>query len=286
MTGWRWVLIGLAGLLPSCDRPRPIEARPALYRLQDADTVIWLLGTVHVLPERVQWETPAIVEAERSADTLVTELPAIDPDVAAGTFARIGKGSGLPPIVERVPAAIRPKLEALAARVHLSLDDLSGMKSWAAALTLSAATAGADSDATAMNGVDAVIGQRLAGKRRVGLETLSGQLGLFDALTEDDQRRLLADAVAGDGNYRATLDAWAKGDEARIAALVARPMADAPVIEAVLLTRRNARWAAWIGARMAAPGRVLVAVGAGHLAGPKSVIARLRAAGWKVARVQ
>lgn len=286
MTGWRWVLIGLAALLPSCDRPRPIEARPALYRLQDADTVIWLLGTVHVLPERVQWETPAIVEAERSADTLVTELPAIDPDVAAGTFARIGKGSGLPPIVERVPAAIRPKLEALAARVHLSLDDLSDMKSWAAALTLSAATAGADSDATAMNGVDAVIGQRLAGKRRVGLETLSGQIGLFDALTEDDQRRLLADAVAGDGNYRATLDAWAKGDEARIAALVARPMADAPVIEAVLLTRRNARWAAWIGARMAAPGRVLVAVGAGHLAGPKSVIARLRAAGWKVARVQ
>lgn len=286
MTGWRWVLIGLAALLPSCDRPRPVEARPALYRLQDADTVIWLLGTVHVLPERVQWETPAIVEAERSADTLVTELPAIDPHVASETFARIGKGAGLPPIIERVPPALRPKLEALAARVQLSLDDLSGMKSWAAALTLSAATAGADSNASAAAGVDAVIGQRLAGKTRIGLETLSGQLGLFDALTEDDQRRLLADAVAGDGNYRATLDAWARGDEARIAALVARPFADAPVIEAVLLTRRNARWAAWIGARMAAPGRVLVAVGAGHLAGPKSVIARLRAAGWKVRRVQ
>lgn len=279
-------MIGLAALPVSCDRPRPIEARPALYRLQDADTVIWLLGTVHVLPERVHWETPAIVEAERAADTLVTELPAIDPDVAGETFARIGKGTGLPPIVERVPPALRPKLEALAARVHLSLDDLSGMKSWAAALTLSAATAGADSGASAANGVDAVIGQRLAGKRRVGLETLAGQLGFFDALTEDDQRRLLADAVSGDGNYRATLDAWAKGDEARIAAQVARPFADAPVIEAVLLTRRNARWAAWIGARMAAPGRVLVAVGAGHLAGPKSVIARLRAAGWKVSRVQ
>jgi uncharacterized protein YbaP (TraB family) len=286
MTGWRWALIGLAALPASCDRPRPIEARPALYRLQDTDTTIWLLGTVHMLPARVHWETPAIADAERRADTLVTELPAIDPEVARETFARIGKGNGLPPILDRVPQALRPKLQMLADRTHLSLEDLSAMKSWAAALTLTAATAGADSDARAANGVDAVIGQRLAGKPRIGLETLAGQLGLFDALTEADQRRLLADAVNGDGNYRATLDAWAKGDDARIAALVARPMADAPVIEAMLLTRRNARWAAWIGARMATPGRVLVAVGAGHLAGPKSVIARLRAAGWQVARVQ
>lgn len=286
MATWRWVLIGLAALPVSCDRPRPIEARPALYRLQDTDTTIWLLGTVHVLPARVHWETPAIIDAERAADTLVTELPAIDPALAGETFARIGTGSGLPPIVERVPPAIRPRLKALAARVHLSLDDLNGLKSWAAALTLSAAVARTDSDAAAAAGVDAVIGERLAGKPRIGLETLSGQLGLFDALTEADQRRLFADAVTSDGGYRATLDAWAKGDDARIAALVARPFADAPVIEAVLLTRRNARWAAWIAARMAIPGRVLVAVGAGHLAGPKSVIARLRAGGWKVARVQ
>jgi len=286
MVAARWVLIGLAALLPGCDRPRPIEARPALYLVQDSDTRIWLLGTVHALPEHVRWETPPIVAAERTADTLVTELPALDPAVASETFARIGKGDGLPPIAERVPPALRPKLEAAAARTHLSLADLGGMKSWAAALTLSAALADTDHDARAAAGVEAVIAKRLAGKPRIGLETLVGQLGLFDSLNEDDQRRLLAASIADPGSYRATLDAWAKGDEARIAALVTRPFADASVIEAVLLTRRNARWAAWIGGRMARPGNVLVAVGAGHLAGPKSVIARLRAAGLPVRRIE
>jgi uncharacterized protein YbaP (TraB family) len=37
---------------------------------------------------------------------------------------------------------------------------------------------------------------------------------------------------------------------------------------------------------MRAPGRILVAVGAGHLAGPKSVIAMLQARGFAVRRVE
>lgn len=286
MTGWRWVLIGLAALLPSCDRPRPIEARPALYRLQDADTVIWLLGTVHVLPERVQWETPAIVEAERSADTLVTELPALPPGAAAQRFAQMGKATGLPPILDRLPPEQRDRLTKRAAALGIPLEQLDAMKSWAAALTLSSAAADADSDARADFGVEAVVARRFAGRPRIGLETLDQQLALFDGLSEADQRRLLAATLDRSATYQATLDAWASGDEARLAALVARPLVDAPAIESALLTQRNARWAAWLTKRMATPGRVLVAVGAGHLAGPKSVIARLRAAGWKVARVQ
>ena len=38
---------------------------------------------------------------------------------------------------------------------------------------------------------------------------------------------------------------------------------------------RNARWADWIEQRMARPGTVFLAVGAGHLAGDKSVQAQL-----------
>lgn len=286
MRGRRLALLALAAALASCEQAPPIEARPALYLVEDADTRIWLFGTVHMLPDRVRWETPAIKAAERAADTLVTELPALDPDAGAETFARLGHRPGLPPILDRVPPAVRPRLEAIAGRTGLSLDDLSGMKSWAAALTLSAAAAQADGGAHASAGADAVIGRRLAGRPRIGLETLPQQLGYFDALTEGDQRRLLAASVSGDGGYRATLDAWAAGDEARLAALVARPMAAAPAIEAMLLTRRNARWTAWIIDRLAKPGRVLVAVGAGHLAGPKSVVARLRAQGLKVRRLQ
>ena len=48
---------------------------------------------------------------------------------------------------------------------------------------------------------------------------------------------------------------------------------------------RNARWAEWIGKRMARPGTVFLAVGAGHLGGPQSVQDKLAALGLKARRV-
>jgi hypothetical protein len=43
----------------------------------------------------------------------------------------------------------------------------------------------------------------------------------------------------------------------------------------MMFVERNARWADWIRARMQTPGTVFIAVGAGHLAGKDSVLARL-----------
>lgn len=160
------------------------------------------------------------------------------------------------------------------------------MKSWAAALTLSAAAARIDGGASPANGVESVIEARMAGRKRIGLETLPEQLGFFDALDERDQRRLLTSSVTSGASFRQVLAAWAAGDEARLAELVSGPLRAAPALEAALLTRRNARWTVWIAQRMARPGRVLVAVGAGHLAGPKSVVATLRARGLRVQRIQ
>lgn len=284
--GRRWLLFGLAALIASCDGSRPITARPALYEVRDADTVIWLFGTVHVLPAGVAWEGTRIADAERRADTLVTELPAIDPDRAAATFERIGHADGLPPILGRVAPAQRAALRQIADRTSVPIARLDAMKSWAAALTLTAAAARTDAAATTDNGVEATIAAHFAGKPRLGFETLDQQLGFFDALSEEDQRRLLAASLNGGTDFEATLGAWGAGDEARIAAIVNAPLARAPAIRAALLTMRNARWADWIARRMSRPGRIFVAVGAGHLAGPDSVVARLRAAGLSVRRVQ
>ena len=44
--------------------------------------------------------------------------------------------------------------------------------------------------------------------------------------------------------------------------------------------------ARWIEQRMAQPGSVLIAVGAGHLAGPYSVLELLKRDGYKVRRIE
>ena len=53
-----------------------------------------------------------------------------------------------------------------------------------------------------------------------------------------------------------------------------------------MIRRRNANWSRWIEQRMAAPGTVMVAVGAGHLAGKDSVQDFLKKRGLKVRRLQ
>ena len=59
-----------------------------------------------------------------------------------------------------------------------------------------------------------------------------------------------------------------------------------PELKAALLTRRNYNWSQWIERRMKQPGTLMVAVGAGHLAGDESVLRYLQRSGYKVKRLQ
>ena len=58
------------------------------------------------------------------------------------------------------------------------------------------------------------------------------------------------------------------------------------MLQQSLIGQRNANWSKWIERRLAQPGAVLVAVGAGHLAGKDSVLEMLKRDGYKVRRLQ
>jgi uncharacterized protein YbaP (TraB family) len=75
-----------------------------------------------------------------------------------------------------------------------------------------------------------------------------------------------------------------KGDADALAALLNAELDD-PVLYQRLLTQRNAHWAGWVEQRLAQPGTVFVAVGAGHLAGADSVQRQLARRGLKVERI-
>jgi uncharacterized protein YbaP (TraB family) len=53
-----------------------------------------------------------------------------------------------------------------------------------------------------------------------------------------------------------------------------------------LLTNRNANWVVQVEEMLKGKGVIFIAVGAGHLVGPESVIAMLEAKGIKAERVQ
>jgi uncharacterized protein len=82
------------------------------------------------------------------------------------------------------------------------------------------------------------------------------------------------------------LKSWLAGDVDAIGQTFNRDLQSSPELKAALLTRRNYNWSQWIERRMTQPGTVMVAVGAGHLAGDDSVQRYLQSRGYKVKRLQ
>jgi uncharacterized protein YbaP (TraB family) len=165
------------------------------------------------------------------------------------------------------------------------------METWAAAFTLMG-TQFRSMELRQEDGVETVLKAnfRTAGKPIGQLETNGEQLGFFDILPEAAQRSLLEGALEQPKlvkkQFDGMLTAWAKGDVDAIARTFNADMGDMPALREVLLKRRNANWAGWIEQRLTQPGSVMLAVGAGHLAGADSVQAMLAKRGLKVTRLQ
>jgi uncharacterized protein YbaP (TraB family) len=140
------------------------------------------------------------------------------------------------------------------------------------------------------SGVETVIEAEAtaAGKSFGFLETISQQADAFDLLPEDEQISILYEtALLLEESPRMLdllVDEWADGDVTGIGALVANPegygFTDAAYQS--LLVVRNTAWVPQIEAMLDEPGSVFIAVGAGHLAGPDSVITMLRDEGHTV----
>ncbi|RSV22378.1 TraB/GumN family protein, partial [Sphingomonas sp. ABOLH] len=62
---------------------------PALWVARDADTVIWLFGTVHQLRPGTPWLTGAVADAFADSDTLVLEIPEPTPDDMSAAVVQV-----------------------------------------------------------------------------------------------------------------------------------------------------------------------------------------------------
>lgn len=287
--------LGLA-LAAGCAAPvaAPGEgARPALWEVADDDTRIFLFGTIHLLPPGYRWRTPTFERAVAGSDSLVVEtmIDTARPQALAAELAAIGLSDGLPPLLQRVAPAKRGALAAAIAKSGVPARLYDRMESWAAAFTLLGVqfrTLGLSGE----DGVEAMLRKQfMAAAKPVGeLETNRQQLAFFDTLPEEAQRALLEGAIeepeATRGQFEAMLKGWSSGDTAIIARSFNQEFGKTPALLEALLYRRNANWAGWIQRRMAQPGTVMVAVGAGHLAGDGSVQSLLEKSGYKVRRLQ
>ena len=266
-------------------------AAPALWKVADEDTTIWLFGTVHALPADVVWYRGEIAQALGSSDILVTEIK-MDAE-AVGAMQSIITNKGMLPEGETLRGLLtdeqRATYEAALAKVDLPPAAFDRFEPWYGAMMMAMLPL-LKQGYSAEAGVEQVlVTNAREDLGREALETVEQQLELFDGLPEDAQVEFLMETVESVDEIKAMLDAmvaeWAEGDADELARLMNEGMDD-PLLAERLLYARNANWAQWIDGRLDAPGTVFVAVGAGHLAGDESVQDKLAEIGIETTRVQ
>ena len=280
---WFQTMAGLA-LCLAC---LAVSAHPALWIVKDADTTIYLFGTVHLLPEDTGWRFPALEKALDDSGTLYIELTDDDPATMTALVMRRGMDLAHPLDTQLDHAEmLRLGNAANKAGVPGGVQTLNMMQPWLAALTIATAPllkAGLDPE----HGVDKQIKSQMstAGKTVLGLETAEQQIGFLADMPRAVQlallRSTLRDYEGASIQLTALIDAWKTGDTDTIARLEDEEMRQKePQLYQRLLVQRNQSWAARIGDLLRHEhGTVFIAVGAAHLAGPDSVQAQLQKIG-------
>lgn len=284
-----WLAMACVVFLATC-APAPQEKGPALWRVSDADSEIYLFGTVHVLPATLQWQSKRIVDAFNGAEVIWFETPT---DEAAGRkIAGIVARTGVNPPGVTLSSQLAPQDQARLTRVATSLNvppqSLEPLRPWLAALQLSVALLNRQGH-SASAGVEATLSADAAalGKRTAYFETAEEQMAIFATLPRDAELKFLTTTlrqIEEDADDTDTLNRlWAQGDTPAFDALVAKLTNEAgPETAEALIYARNARFAAAIAEMLKGKGRAFVAVGAAHMSGERGVPALLKAQGHAV----
>ena len=257
--------------------PRAEGQGPAMWVVRDADSTLYLFGTVHLLRPTTAWGTDRVDAAFASADKLILEIS--NPDDQAAVIPLIQQHGLSPatPLSSLLTAEELAKLDAAGQTIGLSAAQLDPFRPWFAALTLSVAPL-AKAGYDPQSGVELILKARAeaAGKPVTGFETIDQQIRILAGFPEADQlaflRTTLEEFESATTDLDKLVEAWAAGDVDAIEELGVEPMREgSEALYQALLVRRNTSWADQIQSELEGSGTVFIAVGAAHLAGDDSV---------------
>lgn len=287
----------LAQAAPAAVDPAAVVAAPAgsgprLWVVKDADSTLYLFGTVHVLKPETPWGSAKLDRAFASADEYWFEIADLT-DVAGVVPIIQAKGvSPDRPLSGLLTAEEQADLDAAARSLGATAAQLDPLRPWFAALQLTMASI-TKAGYLPQNGGDQVLHARAAatGKPIKGFETMPQQIGFIADMSEAAQLALLRSGLKEFDQAPVFLGrmvgAWSTGDVDALDALIGRQMKEeSPEMHEVMLTRRNADWTNQIVTLLEGSGTTFISVGAGHLAGADSVQAMLAKRGVSVEEVR
>ena len=286
--------VALPPALDDAAAPHGAWTHPFVYRIGGTKPS-WLFGTIHVSEPAFATFPHSLDAAIDQADVVNTEVP-MDPAMGS-EFIAGAKLSGGKTLNDVLPAPVFARAKGAFAEKGLDLTPFLHVKPWFLAIEVSMI----DHLSELKLPIDERIYRRaeVAGKAVGGLETLREQIDVFDGLTDAEQVSMVEetldtrDKAKKDGRdpLHELLDAYLAGDEGGLERALDRDYDPKNPLDVKmrtrLLTDRNVHMAERIVEKTRrSPARSwLFAVGSAHLLGTDGVVAKLRAAGLTVDRV-
>lgn len=268
---------------------------PAMWRVSDEDSTVYLFGSMHLLPEGGDWRTPLLAEAMAGAPHTIVETDVTSPEAQA-ELSRLVVQHGMNPAGVTLSQTLGEERAArfaeMAASQGVPMPMLEPLKPWLAMLSVAQqayAAAGLDPS----SGVEMLmLAQAAEEGDEIGyLEPAEVQILALATLDEDAVLDNLDTGIDQLGDLETMIadmhEAWRTGDVVALdETVVAATREDAPAAYQALFPARNAAWTPQIIDFLADDEDYVIIVGAGHLVGDESVIVMLEAEGLDVERVQ
>lgn len=267
---------------------------PLLYVVRDADSTMYLYGTVHVRPRGADWGNDRVRAAIDESSEVWTELmmtPEADQQTQVLAM-RLGAAEPGRPLSSWLTPEENASLNAVTTRLGIPQGALEGYRPWLAALTLTLAPlmqAGYDPASGVDRSIDVYSDN--AGKTMRALETPEQQLTFFATLSPEAQREMLREAIHESESITTMIGemstAWEQGDERALErTVIDDTRVEYPELYQMLFVDRNNAWMTELTREMEGSGVDFIAVGAGHIIGSDGLVAQFRARGYRVERVR
>ncbi|MBS07978.1 MAG: TraB/GumN family protein [Alteromonas sp.] len=261
----------------------------SVWKVSKGDDAVYVGGTIHILPIS-EFPLPAtFTETYEKSDTLVFEVKMPTPTdiegqqkMMAGLAYKDGKS-----LKDDVSEETYQALNVYLANFGATADQLAQFKPGMVASMLVAMEA--QRSQLAGQGVDAYFMQLAAsdGKASEYLESLDFQISMLANMGAGEEDRLISETLETlpelKDMLKSTIKAWREGNTQKIDELVVDTFKrESPASYDDVFTKRNQNWLPQIEAMFGDDDQEFVLVGAGHLVGDDSVIALLKAKGYKV----
>jgi uncharacterized protein YbaP (TraB family) len=276
------VMPAFAGTLDSV----PSE-KTFMWKVENGETTLYLLGSIHALKEDAYPLPPAIEAAFAEVEVAVFEIDLDNMTKAAIKMMSAGSLEKGRTLEEVVGPDTWSKFETHVGELGFDASLYQGMKPWLAALTVAAFEL-TKHGYLATAGLDTYLSQRAdeTGKKRLALETAAFQVSLFADLSPEQSLAFLSYTLEDLALMIPEMDQlyrdWRAGSVESVENALLEGFEEFPEVFKKMVADRNHAWMPKIEKLLAGDRDAMVVVGSAHLVGEQGVVNLLREKGYTV----